>query len=351
MRQRNYFTLSTTILLLICLSLFFFLGIAGAATKGKVKGPKYVALFGHPYSVGDPYELGARKFKEKIEKETNKKVEVQLFPAGQLGRAPEMFESAQVGAIHLVGCSTGMIGNFLPEIDILRVPYFFPGDYDKVIKIMNHTGAGEELGRGLGRINIKVLAWTTSMMTQYTCNEPIRKPGDFKGLKIRTMNAPIILENFKILGASPTPLPYFETYSALQLGMVDGQENPISSIVQMKFHEVQKYMTLSNHSVGLIPVAINKKWFERLPEDIQKIFKDAGREWGDLSAKLSREYEQKQLEWLRKNSKIKIIELTPQQRQAFVEATKPSMDAFIRLTGERGKEIKVLFEREIAKLR
>ena len=156
MKKRNFFIVVVAAVFL-GLNLFVSSDKAHAAAEGKPKGPKHIALFGHPYSPGDPYELGAKRFKEFAEKKSAGKVEVQIFPAGQLGDATEMFQAAQVGAIHFVGCSTGMIGSFLPEIDILRVPYFFPPDYDKVLKIMNYSPAGEELGKGLEKINIKGL--------------------------------------------------------------------------------------------------------------------------------------------------------------------------------------------------
>jgi tripartite ATP-independent transporter DctP family solute receptor len=251
----------------------------------------------------------------------------------------------------MVGISTGHMGNFLPEIDIIRVPYLFPGDYYKVAKLMNHTPAGQELTKGLEKINLKNLAWTVSTLVKYTCNKAIRKPEDFKGIKFRTMASPLILETFRILGASPTPIPYMEVYSALQLGLAEGQENPLSSIVDMKFHEVQKYLTHSNHVVGVLPVIANKKWFEKLPADIQKILADAAIEWGDLSPDLCVENEKEMYAWLKKNSKIQMIDLTPEQRQAFMKATKPVRAAYIKLVGARGKEVMEVFEREIAKLK
>jgi tripartite ATP-independent transporter DctP family solute receptor len=334
----------------LCLSLIFF-GVASAATKAKPKGPKHIVLFAHSETLGHMYHQGALKFKKWVEERSKGRVEVQIFPSAQLGTSVEMVEACQVGATHMVGISTGHMGNFLPEIDIIRVPYLFPGDYYKVAKLMNHTPAGQELTKGLEKINLKNLAWTVSTLVKYTSNKAIRKPEDFKGIKFRTMASPLILETFRILGASPTPIPYMEVYSALQLGLAEGQENPLSSIVDMKFHEVQKYLTHSNHVVGVLPVIANKKWFEKLPADIQKILADAAIEWGDLSPDLCVENEKEMYAWLKKNSKIQMIDLTPEQRQAFMKATKPVRAAYIKLVGARGKEVMDVFEREIATLK
>ena len=349
--KKTYLLLFCFVVLgLLCAS-FIFCAEAGAAAAKKPKGPQHVVLFGHEESLGHMYHQGALKFKEWVEQRSNGRVEVQLFPAAQLGSAVEMMEACQVGATHMIGPSTGAMGNFIREIDIIRVPYLVPGDYHKAAKLMNHSPAGEELAKGLERINIKGLGWTISTMVKYTCNKPIRKPEDFKGIKFRTMASPLILETYKLLGASPTPIPYMETYSALQLGMADGQENPLSSIVDMRFHEVQKYLTHSNHVVGVLPIMVNKRWFEKLPPDIQKILADAAIEWADMSPELCLKNEKEMLEWLKKNSKIQMIDLTDEERQAFVAATRPVRDVYLRLAGQRGKEVLEVFDREIAKVK
>lgn len=346
----RYYSLLLAGLVLLCIS-FLFSGVASAAAEKKPIGPKHVVLFAHSETLGHMYHQGALKFKQWVEERSKGRVEIQLFPGEQLGTSVEMFEACQIGATHMVGISTGHIGVFLPETTINRVPFLFPADYHKIAKLVNHTRASEELNKGFEKINLKNLAWTVSTMVKYTSNKPIRKPEDFKGIKFRTMVAPIIIETFKILGASPTPIPYAEVYSALQLGLADGQENPLSSIVDMKFHEVQKYLTHSDHIVGILNVTANKTWFERLPKDIQKIIADAAVEWGDYSPELCLKNEKEMLEWLKKNSKIKMIDLTPEEREAFIEATKPVRDVFIKLTGPRGKEIMAVFEEEIPKLK
>jgi C4-dicarboxylate-binding protein DctP len=156
------------------------------------------------------------------------------------------------------------------------------------------------------------------------------------------------VESFKLLGATPVPVPYFETYTALQLGTVDGQENPIHAIEQMKFYEVQKYLILSNHQPFTLLAYANKKWFESLPKNFQSILYEEFGGIVDQIVKGTLEDDKKSLEHIRASG-TKIIELTPAERRAFQDKLKPVRKKYIEIVGKEGENLLNILDAETEK--
>jgi C4-dicarboxylate-binding protein DctP len=288
-------------------------GTASAAAKWNIK-------FGHDQPEKSPHHDGALYFKKLVEEGSNGEIAVKLFPSQLLGTGLQMSEMVQAGALEILAIPTSNMQVLHPSLQVLDLPFLFP-DREALFRVLD-SDFTDNLYKPLLNRNIIGLHWIISGFKQFTGNFPIRTPDDFKGRKIRVMPAPIIREQFKALGASPVPIDFHELYNALQQGVVDGQENPLTTIVTMKFYEVQKYMTLSNHAFIAYVFVASKSFFNSLPEKHQKMVREAAKKAGIYERGLVVEREKGFLETIKKSG-VTVIELKPQDRQAFQTAVEP----------------------------
>jgi len=293
-------------------------GTASAAAKWNIK-------FGHDQPEKSPHHDGALYFKKLVEEGSQGEIAVKLFPSQLLGTGLQMSEMVQAGALEILAIPTSNMQVLQPSLQVLDLPFLFP-DQESLFRVLD-SDFTDHLYKPLMSRNIVGLHWIISGFKQFTGNFPIRTPGDFKGRKIRVMPAPIIREQFKALGASPVPIDFQELYNALQQGVVDGQENPLTTIVTMKFYEVQKYMTLSNHAFIAYVFVASKSFLDSLPENHQKLVREAAKKAGIYERGLVVEREKGFLETIKKSG-VTVIELKPQDRQAFQKAVEPVYDWF-----------------------
>jgi tripartite ATP-independent transporter DctP family solute receptor len=331
---------------LVILLSFCFVGIMSPGTGYSAE--KLVIKFSHNEAIGSIIDKATQEFKARLEAETKGEIEVQLFPAGQMGKTEQVAEMMKMGTLQMAIGSPANVSGIYPPLQIFDIPYMLPSSLDDVVKVINGRPA-EMISAGLKKNNVLPLAFYTIGSKQYTCNSPIHKPEDFKGVKIRTMSSPTVMESFRVLGAQPVAIPYFETYTALQLGTVAGEENPLHAIEQMKFHEVQKYIIISNHAPFILLAYVNQKWFEGLPPDKQKAISDNIKGIIPVVTKGSIEDDHESLEKIKKYGKTEIIELTPESRKAFKEALMPVREKYIKTVGEEGAKLLALFDEEAAK--
>jgi len=288
-------------------------GTASAAAKWSVK-------FGHDQPEKSPHHDGALYFKKLVEEGSQGEIEVKIFPSQLLGTGLQMSEMVQAGALEVLAIPTSNMQVLHPALQVLDLPFLFP-DRESLFRVLDGEFT-DQLYQPLAGRNIIGLHWIISGFKQFTANFPIRKPEDFKGRKIRVMPAPIIREQFKALGASPVPIDFHELYNALQQGVVDGQENPLTTIVTMKFYEVQKYMTLSNHAFIAYVFVASKKFHDSLPEKYRKLVRESAKKAGIYERGLVGEREKDFLETIKKAG-VTVIELKPEDRQAFQKAVEP----------------------------
>jgi len=237
----------------------------GAAGEEK----KMVLKFGHTCADTHPYSDGARKLAELVAEKTGGKLEIQHFPAGQLGGERDITEGLQAGTVDMMVNSLGVAATFVPEINLFNLPFIFTGatHYDKVVQ----GPVGEKILAACEENELIGLGFTAPVFRIPMNNlRPINTPADFQGMKIRLMEVPLHMDTYKALGATPVPIAFGELYTALQLGTVDGCENAIATLFTQRFYEVQKYMTIlpvvSNGAVYLM----SKKSWDKLPESYQE---------------------------------------------------------------------------------
>ena len=278
---------------------------------------------GHDQPEPSTHHQAALKWKELVEQRTGGKLKVQVFPSSQLGSGTQMVEQVQAGALEVAILPTAWIAPLAASVQVLDLPFLFPGR--EVAHRVVDGPAGEAILAPLEKVNIKGVVFWESGFKQFTGNFAIREPADYKGTKIRTMPAQVIQEQFKAFGAVPTMINFSELYSALQQKVVDGQENPIATIANMRFFEVQKHLTLSEHGFIAYVFMINKPFLDKLPADQREVLVNTAREASKYQRELIQKAEAAHLETFKKAG-LEIITLTPEQRGEFEKASRPVYD-------------------------
>ena len=315
-------------------------GLFALATGGAVLAQTVIKV-GHDQPDRSTHHQAALKWKEMVEARTGGKVQVRLFPAMTLGSGTQMAEQTQAGALEDSILPTAWVAPLAPSVQIFDLPFLFPSR--EVLYRVIDGPVGQELLKPLNKVSIEGVGFFESGFKQFTGNFPIREPKDYAGTKIRTMPAQVIQEQFKAFGATPVTVDFKELYSALQQKVVDGQENPIATIALMRFFEVQKHLTLSDHGFIAYVFMFHKPFLDKQPADVRKILVDAMREAGSFQREIIVKSESEHLETFRKAG-IEILRLAPEQRARFEQASRPVYDWY---TQKYGRETLELVRKEI----
>jgi tripartite ATP-independent transporter DctP family solute receptor len=224
-----------------------------------------------------PYYDGALKFKELVENRTKGKVEVKLFPGGQLGNSRDTLEGILEGIIQ-IGVGDAVLGNMAPVYNVFSLPLLISGDEHMARTVDGPIGL--EIAKRIEQQGgFTVLGWfSTGSATIETRNKPVVKVSDLKGQKIRVMEEQMIVDTLLGLGASPTPMPYGEIYMGLKQGLIDGCIVNLVTVITSRLQEVVKYTTdyrQNPFSCAARPVLMEKKYFSNLPKDIQDAIKES----------------------------------------------------------------------------
>jgi len=264
-------------------------------------------------------------FQRIVNAESGGRLEVQVFGAGSVGGEREITESVMAGNLQATSVS-GALGGFYPQAMVSEIPYLFPTA--AVAWDVLDGPMGKKLSEGIiKKIGLRNLGFAEVGIRHFTNSKrEIRTPEDMKGLKIRVQETPLFITLVKSLGANPTPVPWPETYSALQSGVVDGHENPVSVIVVGKIYEVQKFVTLDGHVYGVDWFLVNEKFFQSLPPDLQYIVQQAAKISCGVSRGMSQLLGALGLSKLTEAG-MKIYSPTEKERELFKKATqKPVVD-------------------------
>ena len=235
-------------------------GAGQAAGDGDAAAPtvwKYV----HEEYPGDYQDIYAQLFKEIIEEKTEGQIKIDIYPVGQLGDSSVGTELIQSGGVQLGITDPGAMGAFLKEANLMMLHFLLPDDLVKTQEFFDNSKTMKLMNDLHYEKNLKVIRWVPEGYFVWTGKRPLQTPADFKGFKMRTMAAPIIAASFEAYGANATPIPYAEVYSALQLGLVDGQTNPLVAVDNMKFYEVCDYATFANSDIYNFTFVMNKDFW------------------------------------------------------------------------------------------
>jgi TRAP-type transport system periplasmic protein len=248
---------------LIALAMFA-AGISAAQAQTIVK-------IGYATTATSHYGVGTTVFCDDIEKGTQGRYKCQQFPSSALGGEREMIEAVQLGTLDIVNTSTGPVGNFVPEVKIVDIPFLFR-DYAHARKVMDGP-IGQDILTKFPAKGLVALAWTENGFRHMTNNKrSIVKPEDASGLKMRTMENKVHMEGYRAFGIQPTPMAFPEVFGALQQGTVDGQENPIPVILASKFSQVQKHLSLTGHVYSPALLITSPRLMNKLSDADKKVF-------------------------------------------------------------------------------
>jgi len=301
-------------------------GLAFAADK------PIVLRLGHVGFTGSLFEKTSLYFEKIVEARTNGVVDVRVYGASQLGKDKEMMQSVRLGNLEMCAPSTVLPGSF-PIFAFQELPFLFK-DREHAERVL--TGrVGYKLNEILEEKGLMTLGYWENGFRKITNNvRPINTPEDLKGIKLRVPKSPARVKLFRTLGANPTSMSFKEVFSALQQGVIDGQENPLAQIASAKFHEVQKYMSISNHVYTPAYPLINAKFFQGLPKDIQKVLVLAGHDAGHYARKTGAQMDKELMDMLSQKMQVNEVNF-----DAFVEASKPLYDDYPKEFGKDGKWI------------
>lgn len=284
--KKRYLVVSLLLIILIASPII----AGGKSEKAAAAQQKFTMKLGLANDPGHYHTKAARKFAELMAERTKGGVQVEVFPAQQLGTEPEMISLTSQGTIQMFFASPGHVGGYVKEYQIMLCPFIWR-DYDHLKKTMQGPIGQEMAKKMLDSHGIRVLDALIVNGARHltTANKAIMRPEDLRGMKIRAPQAPIYLAAVKAMGANPVPIDFAELYMALQQGVVDGEENALGTIDGMKFYEVQKYVMLTGHIFQSQVAGINEKYFASLPQEYRDAVLKAIEEARDYNNKLQSE--------------------------------------------------------------
>jgi C4-dicarboxylate-binding protein DctP len=292
---------------------------------------------------------GLLKAAELIKQRTNGEVEIKIFPSSQLGGGRQMIEGTQLGTIEMAITPASFLGGFNPLVSVLDIPYILPSDREVSRKLRNGKFGQAVLASFRARGLEPVTLWDGGRK-QFTSNKPLSELNDFSGQRFRVMDSKILIEQFNGLKASAIVLQFAELYTALQNGVIDGQENPLDIIQAMKFFEVQKNVLVTDHGAITEVILMNPGWFNKLPENYRGIVKAAFAEVASEVEAGKAADAQKSLEFFKQRGlNVRIADEAERGKLRAMVYPK-AREAYIGMAGPGGKEMIELYEKELATL-
>lgn len=324
-------------------------------------------------SEGSVQHSYAVKFKELVEDRTAGAVKVVVYPYGTLGTSTQVTEQLNMGIVEFAMASPGSLGKFIPEMQVFLLHFLFPEDPQELRGLLTDAEFIAEFDQLYERKGLKLLSIFSEGQMVWTTRDEIRRPADFDGVKMRVMTSPLLLAAYDAYGASPTPMPYSEVYSGLQLRMIDGQVNPVFAIERQKFHEVTSWMIFPRHASFITTCAANRQFHQNLPpserqivhdvmaeldqyihetqinsqiERLKEILRDKRRQRatlhivGDLEWFLSSLTSTERASLIDDNEYLELHPaLTADERRAFLDASQEVRDVYLRIGGKRADEM------------
>jgi C4-dicarboxylate-binding protein DctP len=292
----------------------FALSAASAVAQSPI-----VIKFSHVVAANTPKGSGAEFFKKLAEERTKGRVKVEVYANSTLYKDKEEVEALQLGAVQMLAPSLAKFGPLgVREFEVFDLPYLFD-NYDELHKI-TRGAVGKQLLDKLQSKGIIGLAYWDNGFKDMSANKPLRTPADFRGLKMRIQSSKVLDTQMRALGAVPQVMAFSEVYQALQTGVVDGTENPPSNLYTQKMHEVQKFLTLSDHGYLGYAVIVNKKFWDGLPADIRKTLEGAMADATKYADDIAKKENDDALEAVKKSGKTQIISLTADEKKAWKKA-------------------------------
>lgn len=306
--------------------------IAAPAMAGKVK-------FGHVAPPFHGQHRGILAFAEHVKAGTDGRIDIAVFPLGQLGPERSMAEQVQNGTLQIAAITTAVLGNFAPHVTLFDLPFIYPNRATAYATLAD-AELQKKFFEPMRKKGFTAIGWTENEFRDFTNSKRVvRRPEDIKGLKVRVMKAPVCLDTFEALGAPPVGMPFPEIYNALQQGVIDGQDNPILTSILMKFTEVNKHVTLTKHSLTSCIIVVNNDYWDSLSAADQAVFRQAAIKCIDINRKVNAGLHQKlpksgiSIEEYCRQKGITLVTLTEDERLTFRKASAPVWEKYRKRAG------------------
>ncbi len=316
--------------LVLILVMSLLTGCGGGEPAEDAKDETITLRLGHMAPESGNYHAFAVKFKELVEEETNGKVKIQIYSAGQLGYDRELLESMQFGNLDLGVITTSPMVNFVKEMAVLDVPFAFK-DWDHVERFLSSDAAAELLDEGLDEGLAGLSIMPRGFRSTTNSKHPIEKPEDFKDIKLRVIESPLYVKAFEDIGATIQAMSWGEVFTALQQGTIDGIELDHRTLYDERVYEVQDYLTETEHIFAFCALVASKANLEALPEDVQNVLRTAAVEAAQVVGAEQRvlvdEYKQKLAD--------EGIEFNNIDRDVLREMTKNTREWFVSEYGDK----------------
>jgi C4-dicarboxylate-binding protein DctP len=291
---------------------------AGFALAALAQQP-LVIKFSHVVAQDTPKGKASEFFAKRAGELTGGKVKVEVYANSTLYKDKEEMEALQIGAVQMLAPSLAKFGPLgVKEFELFDLPFIF--DNDAELHKVTTGPVGKMLFSKLETKGIKGLAFWDNGFKSFSANRALKTPDDFKGLKMRIQSSKVLEAEMRAVGALPQVMAFSEVYQALQTGVVDGTENPHSNLYTQKMHEVQKFVTVTDHGYLGYAVITNKKFWDGLPADVRGQLEKAMAEATVYANKIAKEENDAALEKVKASGKTQVIVLTPPERLALKKA-------------------------------
>lgn len=288
--------------------------------------------FSHVVADNTPKGQMATKFKQLVGERLNGKVEVEIYPNGQLFGDNKVLEALLLGDVQLAAPSLSKFKKYTKKLQIFDLPFLF-NDMAAAEKFQQ-SPEGQALLKTVEKKGLVGLGYMHNGMKQMSASKPLRVPDDAKGLKFRIMSSDVLAKQFEAVNATPLKKPYSEVFTLLQTKAIDGQENTWSNIRSKKFYEVQPYITSSDHGLLDYMVVTSAEFWNGLPDDVRDTLKKSLDEAVAFGNKVAAEKAMSDKQAIIDSKRSEVIELTPEQRQKWVDAMKPVWKDFEDIVGK-----------------
>lgn len=308
----------------------------GGAASADYAGPKLRFRLAHPCPPGHHTSKAFEKFRDLVAEKSEGRIKVHIFPNAVLGSDVVMIKGAQKGGLEMAVSSSPNLTRFVPSLMVFDLPYITSiAHQKKLYAALDHGDLGRYFKKRFNEVGLEPIMYSEYGYRNFvSVKKPLRSLDDLRGIKMRTTASPVEVEVAKALGMIPKPLAWGETYTALKEGIVDGEGNTFSFLLDAEHEDVLKYGILSHHNYGMQILSANRKWWERLAPDARRIIREAAMEalayQRDVLAPRSEEEARRRFE----ADGIVIMEPTPTQLEELKRRTRPVWDLFLPQLGQ-----------------
>lgn len=311
--------------------------VVGAA--GEVRAQQKITIKFNHVSIASsikptPKGSGADEFARALKERLKDRVDVQVFPSGQLYKDIEEMEALQVGSIQMIAPLSGKLSGLVPQFQLFDLPFIFP-TMEAALAAMKDPRVGGKLFGLLEAKGLKGLAiWPEGFKQLSNSKRPLIRPSDLKGIKIRIHHSPMLEAQFKSVGASTVFIGFPELYEALERGVADGQENPLWVYPDLKFQEVQRYLTVTNHGFMADVVMTSQKFWNDLSADDKKAITEALEVATQKAVSVAKAKDEESLRAIRAAGKMQVTVLSKEEVKPWREAWLPVHKQFEQVIGK-----------------